>query len=104
MNKLDKVSKLRELVEQLGQSIDNMIDRIYDEVNETPTICADHLGVNNAIDCIHDFCKARKGRCIGCPAYLTFRVESGETVQTCKFRCDAPANWEHLEIGGADDD
>jgi hypothetical protein len=65
---------------------------------------ADNLGVNNAIDCIHDFCKARKGRCIDCPAYITFRIESGDTVQTCKFRCDAPVNWEHLEIGGADDD
>lgn len=32
MNELDKVSKLRELVGQLGQSIDNMID-ICDEVN-----------------------------------------------------------------------
>lgn len=55
------------------------------------------LELNNAIECIRDFCKAKKGRCIDCPAYLTFRVESGDTVQTCKFRCDAPANWEHID-------
>lgn len=90
MNELDKVSKLKELVEQLGQCADNMMDKIYGEVN-------------NAIDCIHDFCKTRRGRCIGCPAYVTFRIESGDTVQTCKFRCDAPVNWEHLEMGGTDD-
>lgn len=33
MNELDKVSKLRELVEQLGQCIDSMVDRICNEVN-----------------------------------------------------------------------
>lgn len=62
----------------------------------------DNKKLNDAVDCIHDFCKSRKGRCIGCPAYITFRIESGDTVQTCKFRCNAPVNWEHLEIGGTD--
>ena len=52
----------------------------------------DDKKLNDAIDCIHNFCKARKGRCIDCPAYITFRIESGDTVQTCKFRCDAPVN------------
>lgn len=88
-----------------GVDLREMLDEIealpeIDELSEAWR-CNDKK-LNDAIDCIHDFCKARKGKCIDCPAYITFRIESGDTVQTCKFRCDAPVNWEHLEIGGKD--
>lgn len=85
------------------QGFQDAVDDYFPQIiDDTPTINAVSMKLNDAIDCIHDFCKARKGKCIDCPAYVTFRIESGDTVQTCKFRCDAPVNWKHIDIGGAD--